>query len=286
MPLDMAASRGHIHVVKYLVENFSDRGWMYWESAKLEAAKNGHIDIVEYLACKQNYRKGNSRSLDHREILSVMILGGNTKAVATLLNRENYANVNTKDKDGNYPISIAVSNGDAQMVFYLLHGCLTSVTTIINSYDYVGRQPTHLAAINGYDVIMEMLVNCGAEFDNSAQNDTRNTPLHYAAGADSNTCCKILVDKGANMSSRNHEGDTPLHIAVLERALRAVIYLVQRGANVTIENNFAETPYKVAQAMFEESPSDHVLSHIINFLDGIQPPEDKEWLKFPNLLDE
>jgi len=275
-PLDMAASRGHMNVVHYLTDNFPS--WThYGNEAIKEAAKNGQIEIVEYLARKLHSIRYSHRQFDQREILSYMVHGGNTKAVVRFLDNQRHL-VNTKDRVGDYPISIAAANGDSQMAFHLLHGGFTQLLSI-NSFDGDGRQPIHLAAINGHQIVIEMLINAGAEYDNPtfiADNEGDknrrfgNTPLHFAAGSGHFNCCKLLIDRGADILKRNNDGDTPLHVAIFERSLGVVSYFRQQrffsGAIMSIKNNSGKDPHNLARNLLNETPDDLFLHLILQML--------------------
>ena len=286
MPLDMAASKGHFDIVKYLVLSFP-KSWKHWSSAQLEAAKNGHIHIVLYIAWELHFRRvvvSGRKPFQEREILSILIEGGNTKVVAHFMDQLPNDAGNTAFDNGDYPIGIVAQNGDSQMAFHLLYGRIAPLLSM-NSYDFTGYQPTHIATDNGNDVVLEMLLNAGAEFDNPIRKviNSNNTPLHCAAWNDSVKCCKLLIDKGADMSKRNINGDTPLHLAVHERSLRAVVYLKRRGSNLNIKNNYGETPRDLAVKMLGECPDDHVWQHICDFFNDVDESCININRRFPNL---
>ena len=293
-PLDMAASRGQMEVVEYLTgEKFEQWRW-HGQRAIREAAKNGHVEIVSYLARKLHASRDRSSPFNEREIFSYMVEGGSTESVDSLLNRYSRASVmvNRKDGDGNYPIGIAARSGNSEVLFCLfVHGGRVG----INSYDGYGRQPIHLAALNGNHLVIEMLVKAGAEFDSptfladkSADNQREfgNTPLHFSSEIDCwcVSCSKLLIDKGASMLKRNNVGNTPLHVAVYERSLRTIIYLVQRGADVTIKNKSGVSPSTLATEMLAEAPDDNVWQHICDFFNGVDDSTTNEYRRFPNLL--
>ena len=301
-PLDMAASRGQMGVVQYLTgEDFKEWRW-HGQQAIREAAQNGHVAVVSYLARKLHCSRVHRSPFDEREIFSYMVAGGSADSVDRLLakNLDSRASiiVNTKDHDGDYPIGIAAAHGNSEMIFCLFaHGSgvgIVGLLVSINSYDSLGRQPIHLAAMGGHHLVIEMLVNAGAEFDGPTfladksadkQSELGNTPLHISAARDCVSCCKLLIDKGASMFKRNNVGNTPLHVAVIERSLRTVIYLVQRGADLTIQNEFGETPSTLATVMLAEvAPDDNVWQHICDFFNGVDDSTTKEYRRFPNLL--
>ena len=277
-PLDMAASSGQINVVQYLTENFPS--WThYGNEAICEAAKNGQIEIVECLARKLHSRRYPRRTpCDQREILSYMINGGNTKAVLRFLDNQRHL-VNIKDRVGDYPIGIAAANGDSQMAFHLLYGYFTPLLSM-NSFDSDGRQPIHLAAINGHHIIIEMLINAGAESDsptfiahNAGDKNRRfgNTPLHFAAGNGHFKCCELLVENGADVLKRNNDGDTPMHIAIFERSVAVVLYFRQHsvysGTIMSMKNNCGEDPHSLARNLLNETPDDRALYLVLECLD-------------------
>ena len=98
-----------------------------------------------------------------------------------------------------------------------------------------GSRPLHRAATWGYDGVVRVLLEHGADVD--ARDRHRRTPLHWAAVNGHKACCALLLAAGADVNAPDDERQTPLCAAerfVPENAakVRAVLkkYGGRRGA--------------------------------------------------------
>ena len=72
--------------------------------------------------------------------------------------------------------------------------------------------PIHLAAQDDKMLdVVDLLIRKGVS--PNAKTATNRTPLHFAAGAGSAVNARILLSKGAIVSSRDSNGDSPIHLA-------------------------------------------------------------------------
>ena len=69
----------------------------------------------------------------------------------------------------------------------------------------MGGTPLHVAAMEGYNEIAELLIAKGA--DVNAWDGNGKTSLHLAATKE---IVELLIDKGANVNAQRDNGDTPL----------------------------------------------------------------------------
>ncbi|XP_065837012.1 ankyrin repeat and protein kinase domain-containing protein 1-like [Oscarella lobularis] len=91
------------------------------------------------------------------------------------------------------------------------------------------RQPIHLAALNGRESCLVLLLNRGA--DPNASDATRTTPLHLAASrSDSDRIVRRLLDAGARVDVQTKDGWAPLHEASRTGHVDAVRLLTERGS--------------------------------------------------------
>jgi ankyrin repeat protein len=100
----------------------------------------------------------------------------------------------------------------------------------------------HYAAWKGQYETAVFLIEQGANIN--AKTLYKNTPLHYAAGAESRCydiatlseghlqTVKLLINQGARIDPRNGEGITPLQMAAGCDALEIARLLIAHGANV------------------------------------------------------
>ena len=113
----------------------------------------------------------------------------------------------------------------------------------LNAQDETRLTPLHRAAgRTEAPAVIEALLNAGADLNARALFD--NTPLHFAADTnEAPAVIEALLNAGANPNARNGFNDTPLHRAALTTETPAVIEaLLNAGADPNVWNNFANTP--------------------------------------------
>jgi hypothetical protein len=120
---------------------------------------------------------------------------------------------------------------------------------------YVGDTALHLAAAGYRDVIVQMLLNAGAD-PNASKNHRRSAPLHYAAdGYVSGPAwnpelqvetIRLLIKSGADVHAADMNGATALHRAVRTRCAAAVKYLIDAGSDPGRPNRSGSTPFHLA----------------------------------------
>ncbi|EAQ90960.1 hypothetical protein CHGG_02895 [Chaetomium globosum CBS 148.51] len=78
----------------------------------------------------------------------------------------------------------------------------------INVADYAGNTPLQIAALNGYDDIVKLLVEAGCNLD--CVNNDKDTPLLDAVENGHLDVVKILLDAGVNPRKANAYGQEPI----------------------------------------------------------------------------
>ncbi|KAL0235423.1 hypothetical protein GEMRC1_002005 [Eukaryota sp. GEM-RC1] len=122
--------------------------------------------------------------------------------------------------------------------------------TIIDSQDFSGMTPLHIATIRGYDQIVVLLLQANADpsvFDNDGM-----TCLHYAA-ADGRTCIVrelICSDRvPIFITDRSDNEETPLHHATRNSHLGAITELLisnGNGHDIDTPNSLGQTALHLA----------------------------------------
>lgn len=82
----------------------------------------------------------------------------------------------------------------------------------INEPNAYGNTPLHVACYNGQDVVVNELIDCGANVNQV--NEKGFTPLHFAAASTHGALClELLVSNGAevNIKVRNTTGLLSVH---------------------------------------------------------------------------
>lgn len=93
--------------------------------------------------------------------------------------------------------------------------------------------------------IVELLLELGA--DVSSKESKNQTPLHYAFGYDcayvkvSNEICKLLLQHKADSNDKDVDGNTPFLMALKNRCLNTIKMLLDYGADITAVNSYGMT---------------------------------------------
>jgi ankyrin repeat protein len=126
----------------------------------------------------------------------------------------------------------AVSVGDKSAVASLL-----SKGVKAKASDVTGRTPLLLAAGNGYDEIVQLLINNGADVNAKTKNTLTPygslTPLFAAANYKGHAqTVRELLAAGADTEARDMHGETPLMAAARRGEVEIVKTLISAGANI------------------------------------------------------
>lgn len=112
-----------------------------------------------------------------------------------------------------------------------------------------GHRMLHLAAGNGYDDLVRVLLENGAPIEEASTSGW--TPLHVAAWSGHTETVRMLLDKGANMEAKADDNWTPLHSTVQKGHETTVRVLLERGAKMTPASNGWVPLHTAAQHGFE-----------------------------------
>jgi len=96
--------------------------------------------------------------------------------------------------------------------------------------------PIHIAAVNGFADMIEILLSCGADIE--AKDSNERTPLIYGASRKENfASVLLLVKKGADCTARGRTGTTAMHEAAKADSQKMVSLLLKEGAEAENERN-------------------------------------------------
>lgn len=217
------------------------------------AVINNSLDSVEALLSYKNIDK--EMKLPYEATLDSWYLGGatplivasyigNADIVYTLINAG--CNIKARDDiDGAMPIHVAAANGNDDAVILLLEKDKTLVNELDNNG---GDTPLHWAAMKDNPSTVAVLLKYSA--DTKIQNADGNTPLHYAAMyASAEVIENILSSDKSSVNIANEEGIYPIHYAALEDNSDSLVVLVQKGnADVNIKDSTKDTALHYAAA--------------------------------------
>lgn len=86
----------------------------------------------------------------------------------------------------------------------------TKIKECLRDRDGQGRAPLFLAAANGHNKCVRILLGAGAAVHTRCYKG--NTPLHAAARANKTHTVKLLLRNGANLNARNEKGKFPFQL--------------------------------------------------------------------------
>ena len=143
----------------------------------------------------------------------------------------------------------AVENGDKKNVFItLINGA------DIESKNEEGNAAFHVAAIKGFDDILEILLQHGQDIDMKGGNDL--TAISFAAASGKLSTVKFLGDKGALLDLQDGDGDTALTNAAAGNDgsgnPEVVAELLKLGADPTIQPKRGLTAEQEAKNLFSK----------------------------------
>lgn len=150
------------------------------------------------------------------------------------------ADINATDEIGLTALHWAVKEDHIDMVKYLIsHGANVNITS-----PHSLETPLHTAAFNNKLSSADVLMENGA--DPSSKNKEGQTPLHISARVDALSLSELLIEKGADVNARDNSNSTPVHIGALCCSFSVVKLLVQKGANVNAQDTRGWTPLHIA----------------------------------------
>uniref|UniRef100_A0A8C9DLT3 Transient receptor potential cation channel subfamily A member 1 n=1 Tax=Prolemur simus TaxID=1328070 RepID=A0A8C9DLT3_PROSS len=143
--------------------------------------------------------------------------------------------IHSKSKDKKSPLHFAASYGRINTCQRLLQDI--SDTRLLNEGDLHGMTPLHLAAKNGHDKVVQLLLKKGALF---LSDHNGWTALHHAAMGGYTQTMKVILDTNLKCTDRlDEEGNTALHFAAREGQAKAVGLLLSRDADVVLNKQDA-----------------------------------------------
>uniref|UniRef100_A0A803SWP2 Nuclear factor kappa B subunit 2 n=1 Tax=Anolis carolinensis TaxID=28377 RepID=A0A803SWP2_ANOCA len=117
------------------------------------------------------------------------------------------------DRYGNSIIHLALQLGEEEMLRTLLCHLGPHTLHLLETPNYLGLFPVHLAVKCKRLTCLELLVEKGADV-NAAERQSGRTPLHLAVEMENLNLATCLIKKlGADVNAQTSAGNTPLHLA-------------------------------------------------------------------------
>ncbi|XP_049998080.1 transient receptor potential cation channel subfamily A member 1 [Alexandromys fortis] len=143
--------------------------------------------------------------------------------------------IHSKSKDKKSPLHFAASYGRINTCQRLLQDI--SDTRLLNEGDLHGMTPLHLAAKNGHDKVVQLLLKKGALF---LSDHNGWTALHHASMGGYTQTMKVILDTNLKCTDRlDEEGNTALHFAAREGHAKAVAMLLNYNAEILLNKQHA-----------------------------------------------
>ena len=110
----------------------------------------------------------------------------------------------------------------------------------IESKDGIDRTPLSWAAQYGYNAVVKLLLEKGAE--PAPRDNSSRTPLSYAAQHGHEAVVKLLLEKGADLDPKDGSSRTPLSWAAKNGHSAVVNVLLEMGADLESRDSYSQTP--------------------------------------------
>ncbi|KAL2679330.1 hypothetical protein Neosp_010103 [[Neocosmospora] mangrovei] len=167
-----------------------------------QAGKENAVKQLLHLGSDLGAREENGKSPMH-----LAAENGHTETVRILFNADGgVADLLTDDPYRETPLHLAVTARQEETVKLLLS--LKPDSRRISNRN--GETALDYAARKGFNDLIDLLF----EDQDTKKYDRKNTPLHFAAEHDHIDTVKLLVDKGASVTSVNKYDQTPLDLAI------------------------------------------------------------------------
>jgi len=129
----------------------------------------------------------------------------------------------------------------------------------VNSSVYNRWTALHMAAHEGYDNLIDVLVNAKANIE--ARNIYGWTPLAVAAYEGKLSTVEKLLERHADIQTRNVMGNTPLHLAVSTNNQAMTELLLRHNAKINQKNESGSTPLDFAVNQHDAKLARLLLEH-------------------------
>jgi len=146
--------------------------------------------------------------------------------------------IEAKDKNLNTALHLATEAGDIDVI-----RLLTEHHASLEHINKAGQLPLHIAAMYGYDNIVDLLLAMGSPVNTD---DEHASPLHMASAWGWHKVALKLIKAGADIESRDEKGRTPLYLAAYNGSRIIVDLLLRYKVNPNIADTDGRSPLHVA----------------------------------------
>ena len=241
-PLLIAVDRGHIEIVKFLIDQNADINAIFEDGATalILGSEKGHKEIVANLL-----KKGANVSAQNKSGITALLsasMKGHFDIVKDLV--KHGADVNITWPEGKHkdytPLMFAASSGDNHAVKILLEAGADPDAEISHGYQ-LGTNALTLAKDNKHEEIVQVLKQKGVE-ETSDETLKATASLMQAIQDDDIDAVKQALENGAHVNARIDEDHPPasLRTAIQKGNKDIVQLLLQYGAKLHTKRDTVE----------------------------------------------
>nr|UYI29295.1 glutamate dehydrogenase 1 [Trachinotus ovatus] len=205
--------------------------------------------------------------------LHLAVITRQVKVVEVLLRAG--ADPSLVDRDGRSPLHLAALAGDNAILRPLLAHLGERHAHLVNTPDYHGLQPLHLAVRRDGERCLRLLVEGGAKI-NAPEQKSGHTALHLAVRENLfKVACTLITELKADVNATTFGGNTPLHLAASLGSPTLCSMLIAAGADKNVEN---DEPLVFSDSSDEDEPGHTPLDlakcqKVRNLLNSRQSPK-------------
>ncbi|KAL2735329.1 ankyrin repeat domain-containing protein 16-like isoform X2 [Vespula squamosa] len=247
-PMHVAAREGHLNVVEYLCDAFERPDFKVnvvnkdMKRPLHEAAQFARTHVLRYLI-----EKGATIDCLKRADWTPLMLActkiGSEACECIRILLEAKADPLRRNKDGWIPAFIICRSGDVNALRLFLDFAPESIGLRSNN----GRSSLHIAAFNGHEEIIDLLLTVDPGLVN-ARDSSGATPLHEAIKGGNLNVVKRMIQFGADFRATDKVGQTILHVASLIGSVEMMEYILMNNLiNVHEKAFFDVTPLIAAR---------------------------------------
>ncbi|NP_001089250.1 uncharacterized protein LOC734297 [Xenopus laevis] len=141
-----------------------------------------------------------------------------------------------QDFRGNTALHIACKQGSLRGVAVLVQHCDKQLPALLKSVNYDGHTCLHLASINGFLALVEILITKGADI-NAQEPCNGRTALHMAVDLQNYDLMSLLLKFGADVNRVTYQGYSPCQLTWGRNNLR-----IQQQLVAVTQNNLQHLP--------------------------------------------